>query len=378
MEHNIYIYLNIALVVGCIIMSIVFLALPLPLECNLTQYRISLRFLAGAYMTVAVLKLIVMILDIDILDLISMQILVFSTLQAPLLSYALITLINPHFIRRRYLYIQLMPVSVLVVLYVLMVYRWGDSKIINVNELELLFWHPTIIVKDVFLFYSVFQLFSLTHLFHREIRINKAKIDDCFAYSHWPYIQTVRCLFYAALSMGVGAILLFFLYSTFFMLSFVFFCSIFYLVFGICYIQYPRVFVQLKPLTSYQLTVLEELSKVSSRFDWGELKTQVLAEKYYLRHGVTIQEMALDLKIGRTTLSRFVNGEEGMNFGKWINSLRIEEAKHLLLEYADYDMSQVAEAVGYADASNFIRQFKQIVGQTPHVWRKARQSQFSE
>jgi len=99
-----------------------------------------------------------------------------------------------------------------------------------------------------------------------------------------------------------------------------------------------------------------------------------MAEKYYLKAGVTIEEMAQHLKIGRTTLSSFINCEEEMNFNLWINSLRVEEAKALLVEYPTYNLTQIAEMIGYSESSNFSRQFKLITNESPSVWRQTCQS----
>ncbi len=81
--------------------------------------------------------------------------------------------------------------------------------------------------------------------------------------------------------------------------------------------------------------------------------------------------MSQYLKIGRTTLSTFINNEEGMNFNMWINTLRIEESKKILIEFPDYNLAQIAEMVGYSESSNFSRQFKQVAKVSPSVWRQS-------
>jgi AraC-like DNA-binding protein len=80
--------------------------------------------------------------------------------------------------------------------------------------------------------------------------------------------------------------------------------------------------------------------------------------------------MAQYLKIGRTTLSTFINNEEGMNFNSWINLLRVEEAKSLLIDYPHYNLTQISELIGYSEPSNFSRQFKLITSESPSVWRQ--------
>ena len=89
-----------------------------------------------------------------------------------------------------------------------------------------------------------------------------------------------------------------------------------------------------------------------------------------IESGVTIEDLANKLNIGRTTLSNLINREEGVNFNTWINRLRIEEAKQLLIDNPDYTIAKISEMVGYTEQANFSRQFKQITGESPLLWRK--------
>jgi len=58
----------------------------------------------------------------------------------------------------------------------------------------------------------------------------------------------------------------------------------------------------------------------------------------------------------------------GMNPMKFVASLRIERAKELLKKEG-LTVSSVANAVGFRDMSNFIRQFKKVTGVTPRTYR---------
>jgi YesN/AraC family two-component response regulator len=85
---------------------------------------------------------------------------------------------------------------------------------------------------------------------------------------------------------------------------------------------------------------------------------------------VTIEDIANKLKVGRTTLSNLINREEGVNFNTWINRLRIEYAKQLMIDNPDYTIAKISELVGYTEQANFSRQFKLIAGESPLLWRK--------
>jgi len=123
---------------------------------------------------------------------------------------------------------------------------------------------------------------------------------------------------------------------------------------------------------------MEEPSKNKGRIVWADLKNTILTEKYYLKPEVNIEEMARYLKIGRTSLSRFINNEEGLNFNAWINMLRIEESKLFLVKYPDYTLIEISEMVGYSESSNFSRQFKQLTSKSPSVWRQTCKTVYEE
>jgi len=55
---------------------------------------------------------------------------------------------------------------------------------------------------------------------------------------------------------------------------------------------------------------------------------------------------------------------------QWIVSGRMAEARRLLL-HSDEMVDVVAERVGYADATHFIRMFRREHGATPAAWRAA-------
>jgi AraC family transcriptional regulator, transcriptional activator of pobA len=65
-----------------------------------------------------------------------------------------------------------------------------------------------------------------------------------------------------------------------------------------------------------------------------------------------------------TALSRAT----GRSAGEWIVSGRMAEARRLLLSSSE-PVEAIAERVGYADATHFIRMFRRAHGATPAAWR---------
>jgi AraC-like DNA-binding protein len=77
--------------------------------------------------------------------------------------------------------------------------------------------------------------------------------------------------------------------------------------------------------------------------------------------------------VGRTPtyVTTALSRATGRSAGEWILSGRMAEARRLLL-HSDERVDAIAERVGYADATHFIRMFRRTHGTTPAGWRAAR------
>jgi len=372
MEHYLFLTASSALIMGCFCMTIVFLIVPLPPDKRLKKYRISLRFLAATYLITAVLKLVDMKLNGAMLDLISIQTIVIASLQTPVFTFSLITLINPRFVTRSYLWKHLMPVCILIMLYVLVALVWGNPKISSFVILKLVASHPAVVVRGLFLVYYVFQLLFLYRLFCIQAKKYEEKLDNYIADRQYLYLSGVRYLFYAMLVVGICTLLSCFMLTEPLLLVFSIVYTIFYMAFGAYYIRYPHKFANMQQIIYPLPSFTESSTKDMKRFYWTELKNHIIADKYYQQPGINIDEIAQHLKIGRTTLSNFINCEEGLNFNVWINLLRVEEAKRLLIECPNCSFAEIAEQVGYRDPSSFSREFKRITTKSPSAWRQNR------
>jgi AraC-like DNA-binding protein len=218
--------------------------------------------------------------------------------------------------------------------------------------------------------YYVFQLLFFPWLFCVQAKKYEEKLDNYFADHRHLYLSGVKYSFYTMLLVGTCALLSCFIFTGPLILIFAIAYTVFYLAFGIYYIQYPRKFATILQILYPLHAVAEDSEKNTKRFYWTELKSHIIADKYYLQPTVNIEEIAQHLKIGSTTLSDFINNEEGVNFNAWINLLRVEEAKRLLIQYPDYSLTDIAEQVGYSEPSDFRRQFKRITANSPSVWRQ--------
>ena len=97
-----------------------------------------------------------------------------------------------------------------------------------------------------------------------------------------------------------------------------------------------------------------------------EIQQLMEEEKFYLKLGITISDVSTALGTNDKYISLSVNKYARMNFNHYINTLRVQEAKKLLLEpNRNSSIQDIAMVCGFGNASSFIRVFKQTTGLTP-------------
>lgn len=79
---------------------------------------------------------------------------------------------------------------------------------------------------------------------------------------------------------------------------------------------------------------------------------------------ITLENTAKHFYISKEYLSFAFKKETGVNFTKYLISIRMEKAKEMILEYG-IPIQRVAEMVGYTDITYFYRTFKRFWGTTP-------------
>lgn len=371
MTTNLHFLTNSLLAVVCAVMGTSFLSLHVPKKEGLKNYRISLRVLSGAYFTLSILTIIVLVFNLadnsrEYFTFISIFI---SSTQALLFTFTLITLINPNFVKARNLLKHLLPYFFILPLYLVSFLIFDDPKISSFQDLNLNLNNPTVLIRFSLLIFFFFQLVYYTFLFLREEKKYDDELHDYFSEVIKLRMNWVKLAYFSALTIGIIAMLSsFFPMNTDWIVTIIF--SAFYFIFAQEYIKYNKVFSIIEPAINTPVQETQHIFIRTSRSDWEYFKQNILSNKQYLVQGITIEEIANSLKISRTTLSNLINREEGVNFNTWINRLRIEDAKNLMIDNPDFTILQISEMVGYTEQANFSRQFKQITGESPLVWRK--------
>ena len=86
-----------------------------------------------------------------------------------------------------------------------------------------------------------------------------------------------------------------------------------------------------------------------------------------------LKEVASNLGYSPAYLTNLVRQKTGRTVKQWIIERRMNKARQLLLD-TDLAIAQIATHTGYTDTGYFIRQFKQLHGTSPNVWRNNSQN----
>ncbi|MFY0576226.1 helix-turn-helix domain-containing protein [Cystobacter fuscus] len=118
------------------------------------------------------------------------------------------------------------------------------------------------------------------------------------------------------------------------------------------------------------------LAEVARAASWGQragasdsLVTEAL--RYIERHclePLSLRDVAAAVHRSPAHLTTAVREATGRSVQEWIIAGRLSEARRRLL-HTDEIVAVIAERVGYADATHFIRLFRRAHGMTPAAWR---------
>ena len=109
---------------------------------------------------------------------------------------------------------------------------------------------------------------------------------------------------------------------------------------------------------------VELIDKIGPKLDiW-------ISEKKFCKPDLTIKGVAEAIGTNQNYLSAYLNKHLNMNFQTWLNTLRVEEGKILLLKEKKLSIEEISQMVGITQNYNFSKWFKLVNGITPFQYRK--------
>ncbi|WP_024347976.1 response regulator [Lacrimispora indolis] len=119
-------------------------------------------------------------------------------------------------------------------------------------------------------------------------------------------------------------------------------------------------------------TIIRTLLKVLNHLKSREIKPVAYAKHYIEKNkgiDIKLEELAKNAGFSYSYFSYLFKKETGKTLTEYIQMVRIETAKKLLVE-KERNVSEIAELVGYSDIKFFTKQFKKTLGVSPNEYRK--------
>lgn len=88
----------------------------------------------------------------------------------------------------------------------------------------------------------------------------------------------------------------------------------------------------------------------------------------HLHVNITLDELATQVKLNPSYLSRLFKKETGMTISNYIQHTKIETAKNMLI-YSDYSSAEIASILAFSDQSYFTEVFHKYTGLTPKKYQ---------
>lgn len=132
----------------------------------------------------------------------------------------------------------------------------------------------------------------------------------------------------------------------------------------------------------YINTKLVELMLYFSRLVYSSSKNEISKKtetenqqqifKYMYSHlceKLTLSRLSKLFYMSESSISKHIQDIVGLSFNDLLNEMRIAKAVDMLM-YTDLNLQDIAESVGYVDASHLLRMFTNRIGTTPNEYRK--------
>lgn len=109
--------------------------------------------------------------------------------------------------------------------------------------------------------------------------------------------------------------------------------------------------------------------RITSTEDLYECTVAYIKENY--AKPITIQSLSTSIGISQTYISRLFRKHGNTTFNTFLTRCRIDNAIHFIKKHPDTLLRDIAESVGYEDASYFSRVFRKMTGFTPSEYTDA-------
>ena len=219
------------------------------------------------------------------------------------------------------------------------------------------------------------QVIGVVIFGYRRLYAFDRKLSELYAETEDKKVQPIRVLLVAMLLIALNSFVLNILGREYFIAAqwmIVFALSpIAILLFVLGYIGYRRSFRVEQFLADNPDEPLP-VAPADNKELGAKIEHLMVTKAYYLQHNITLTDVAREVGSCRTYVSNYINKEMHCSFSDYVNRLRIEHAKMVMLQHARHGgaskFSVIAIDVGFSGEQSFYRNFSKFVGTPPKVW----------
>lgn len=377
--HNIFtIFVNGGILLAC---GLMLLFAAIPDNPRLANYRLARRVMACAYLVIVVAGVVRYIFqptlpDIPFVALMQVFTIIIAILQSFLFTFAILSVLKIQFPGWRFMSREIAYVVIFIAIFIL-TYNNCTAETFRFAFYGLAFIYVILLIHYTFLFVTRYRQFRL-------------QMDNYFSDEEAGRLRWVAFSFFSALAIGIMALLSAIFMSELILSLFVVIYDVFYIFFAIRFINYAHQFQSIenamdKPEQEHPGEIQqEEILMDGMEVELHDHDTFKILEKRieewmanegFTEPGITIETLSSLLYTNSKYLSVYINTHKQQTFREWINELRIDKAKLLLLQYPQMTINEVALKIGFSDKSHFLRQFKKQTNISTSEWKKIAKTQ---
>ena len=123
-----------------------------------------------------------------------------------------------------------------------------------------------------------------------------------------------------------------------------------------------------KELENVEETFLYVKNQLNSKNSYSGREIELYVNQHF-KEFISLSGVADEFHMNAAYLGRLFQKTTGVSFKQYVNELRIEEAKRLLL-FTDMMIYEIAAEVGFSESKYFITRFTEMTGVSPAEYRK--------
>lgn len=191
------------------------------------------------------------------------------------------------------------------------------------------------------------------------------------SYDESPDIEWMLRLLWLTLFLSVGTLLAWYAPKVHFVYDIVAPITYVYMVLKLVNYSPKKIDeMRVETMSENSNTEKKTTQEVKNLYDMVEKKVLVWVDnKNYCKANIGIKDVALEIGTNHNYLSKYLNGCLNVSFQVWLNTLRIEESKEILVS-ENISIEEVGARVGIPLSYNYSRWFKIVTGETPFRYRQ--------